>query len=121
MSAEAVNILYLTRWFLYLAIAGVGIEAFVSYIKDYPALEFAAFVLGPAGKITLLCDALGFVVFVCVLTLRSIDSALRMIGINTVKIGQSTGQFVWARRSLILPLIVLVGIGGCGAILLLHR
>jgi hypothetical protein len=96
-SREARRVPAVTKWFLYAAVAAIGIEILVAYLDEFPKLHFVTFVLDWLGKIILSCDALVLAVFVCVATLLAVDSTLKLIRIDVVAgakwIGRTIAEF----------------------------
>jgi len=83
-STEALQVLRVTRWFLFAALAAVGIEIAVAYLEDFPKLHFVTVVLDWLGKLILCCDAALIAVFVVVGTILALHSMLRLIRIDVV-------------------------------------
>jgi hypothetical protein len=81
---EAWVIFIVTKWFVYAAVAAIGIEVLVAFIEDFPKLYFVTVVLDMLGRFILVCDAIVFVVFVIVATLLAVNTLLKLIGIDVV-------------------------------------
>lgn len=84
---EARVVIIVTKWFLFAAVAAIGIELLVSVLEYYPALHFVSIILDWLGRFILSCDATVFSVFLTVATLLSVNALLKLIGIDVIWIG----------------------------------
>jgi hypothetical protein len=99
---EARVIFIVTKWFIYAAVAAIGIEVLVAFIEDFQKLYFVTVVLDMLGRFILVCDAIVFVVFLIVATLLAVNTLLKLIGIDVVAGVRSvlqSRQIIFSRRS----------------------
>jgi hypothetical protein len=89
---EARQVLQVTRWFLYAAVAAVGIEILVTYLEQFPKLIFVTIVLDLLGKLILSCDAILIAVFVVVATILALNTLLMIIQIDVAAFVRWTGR-----------------------------
>jgi hypothetical protein len=96
-SKEARQVIQITKWFVAVAIAAVGIEILVTYLEHFPKLYFVTIVLDLLGKLLLSCDAILIAVFVVVATILTLHSVLKLIHIDLVALAKWLGRKIAKR------------------------